>query len=98
MEARSDFSIRLGFLRSTCDLKAGESYTLDPYLWGTSRRLYEPDTAPQHVAVILDEKAYAALSVRSREILAQGTFCGKAGQYRVWLFEENPILFGVAFS
>lgn len=98
MEARSDFSIRFGFLRSARDLKAGESYTLDPYIWGTSRRLYEPDTAPQHVAVILDEKAYAALSVRSREILAQGTFCGKAGQYRVWLFEENPILFGVAFS
>ena len=97
MEARSDFSIRFGFLRSARDLKAGESYTLDPYLWGTSRRLYEPDTAPQHVAVILDEKGYAALSVRSQEILSRGAFLGAVGKYHIWLFEENPILLGESF-
>lgn len=67
--------------------------TMEPYLWGTDRRLYHPGAYPEKVAVLLTKEEAAQLDETGKEILKQGNFQKEInGMYLVYFFEKNPII------
>ena len=67
--------------------------SLEPFLWGTDGRLYQPDSYHEKVAVVLTKEEESHLNDEGRQILEKGTFQKEIGNmYRVYFFEKNPIV------
>ena len=96
LETASNFRIRTGNLTGGPQETPGD-VSLAPMLFGTNRRLYEQETAPQHVVLALDEKELAYLNDNGKRILSDGQFLGRAGKLSLWLFEKNPFVIGNSF-
>lgn len=96
LECASGYRIRTGNLIGGAKEHPGD-VSLAPYLFGTNRKLYEKDTAPQHVVLILDSEELSHLNENGKRIVAQGEFLGTEGNLFLWLFEENPFLIGKDF-
>lgn len=96
LECASGYRIRTGNLIGGAKEHPGD-VSLAPYLFGTNRKLYEKDTAQQHVVLILDSEELSHLNENGKRIVAQGEFLGTEGNLFLWLFEENPFLIGKDF-